>query len=304
MPNLLSGRRVAAAAGFACIALSACSALPSSTTSGSSGKQTSGSQDNGEAQKSADQIFSDAFDALGTAHSFHLQQSTKRTALTTTLDLTVDGSGNAQGTVVIDITLGASLSTSPNAIPSHITEHFAYVDGTFYFQGKEFLALLGAQSAAIGDHWIKLPLPAAAESAFQSIIQPEKLAHCLSAEHGTLSLGQAGTVNGTPTITVTSKANKAGTAPMTLSVATQGTPYPLKIEQTGPKTSGGATDSACGMPSLGNSTPDASPLSSSDSLTTLSGSSTFSDFDKSVSITAPTDLFDLSSLSPASSPRS
>jgi hypothetical protein len=231
-----------------------------------------GGGSSGEADKTPDQILSDAVAALKSTKTLHLVANENSSS-------TPDPNGGSSGPVKIV----ADIQT-PNAVSGSITEagatgHFVVTNGKFYLQGRDLIAKLGGQAAVdvVGDKWVLVPA-SASSSGVADLADMNKLATCLQQQHGTLSKGGSATVNGQDTVIVVDKGDKPGTQPGKLYVATSGTAYPLKFEQTGSVTPGGDTSGPCA--STSNST----------------GSATFSDFNKSVTVTPPPNPLDLSSL--------
>jgi hypothetical protein len=217
---------------------------------------------NGEADKPATQVLSDASQALKSATSFHLA-------------VLAEGGGQS-GRVEIGADVVSPSTVSGTIKQGGVTGHFVFAGGRVYLQGRQFLtALAGAQTAeTIGDRWVIAP-SSAATSGIGQIADMQKFATCLVENHGTLSKS-SGSVNGQDAVVLTDKADRPGTQPGKLYVAASGTAYPLKLEITGPTTPGTPTNSACS--STGSST----------------GSLTFSDYGKSFSIAAPSGAVDMS----------
>jgi hypothetical protein len=218
---------------------------------------------NGEPQKTPDQVLGDAAAALKAASSFHLA-------------VAVDG-GAQGGKLDISADLVAPSTVSGTITQGGVTGHFVFAGGHVYLQGRDFLqSLAGQQTAtAIGDRWVVAPASAAASGVGQ-IADMQKFADCLVQNHGTLSKS-TGKLGGQDAVVLTDKGDKPGTQPSRLYVAAGGTPYPLKLEITGPTTPGAPAGATC-TSSGGGST----------------GSLSFSDYGKSYSIAAPTDAVDLS----------
>jgi hypothetical protein len=232
-----------------------------------------GGSSSGEADKQPDQILSDAVAALKSTKTLHLVATENSSS-------TPDPNGGGSSG---PIKIAADIQT-PNAVAGTITEggatgHFVVTNGKFYLQGRDLLAKLGGQAAVdvVGDKWVLVPA-SAGSSGVADLADMNKLATCLQQQHGTLSKGGTATVNGQDTVIIVDKGDKPGTQPGKLYVATSGTAYPLKFEQTGSVTPGGDTSGPCA------------------NTNSSTGSATFSDFNKSVTVTAPPNPLDLSSL--------
>jgi hypothetical protein len=242
-----SGTRCAAALTAAATLLAAC-----------------GSSGNGEAGKSAGAILSDVSAAVRGAHSYRLIFSGKDASGDINFEIDVAGKNTAKGSL-----------TSGGA-----TAEFVYTGTTFYLRGRKFFDKVAGAAVGqrIGDHWVSLPAASAGTSQLQEFTDPGKLADCIGSQHGTLSKGGTSSVNGSDAVVVVDAGDKPGTSPGKLYVATSGTPFPLKLEQTGPAKAGG-TDTTCG----GNST-------------LTQGSGVFDQYNSSISVTAPKGALDISTL--------
>lgn len=228
---------------------------------------------NGEADKSANQILSDAVSALRSAKTFHLaakSNSTGADALGIDIDL-VSG-GSARGTVT---TGGASARIVASG-------------GKFYIQGRDFWNKFGGPEAAtvVGDRWAILPSNADT-TGFLIFVNSDTLATCLAVSHGTLSKGGSATVDGQGAVVLVDEGDKPGTTPAKLYVATTGTAYPIRLESTG-TTSAGATPGGDKCNTGGGS--------SGSSSSNGGGIFTLSQFNATVTITPPPNPLDLSTL--------
>ena len=223
-----------------------------------------GSGGNGEADKSAGAILSDVSAAVRGAHSYRLIFTGKDSSGDVNFEIDVAGKNNAKGSL-----------TSQGA-----TAEFVYSGSKFYLRGRQFFDKVAGAAVGqrIGDHWVSLPSASAGVTQLQEFTDPGKLADCIGSEHGTLSKSGTSSVNGKDAVVVVDAGDKPGTSPSKLYVATSGSPYPLKLEQTGPAKPGGST-TACG----GNST-------------TTQGTGVFDEYNSSISVTTPKDAIDISTL--------
>ena len=184
------------------IGLGACGS--SSTTSSS-----------GEENKSADQIFSDALDALNGVAVVHLAQSSTDTSGVTKIDGTITGDA------------GRATATDPSGTATVIvvTGGSVYVSqGSSGFQ--QITGDLATQVSSITIH---------------------QTVSCGRTEHGGLTKGSVSTVNGKRVIAIVDDGKAPGASPESVFVALDGPPLPVRIAQTGPTTAGGSL--ACGRAS-------------------------------------------------------
>jgi hypothetical protein len=224
----------------------------------------------GEADKQPDQVLQDAANALKSAKSFHL------VAVVNNDNATPGATPSPlSGTLTISADVVSPSTVSGTLTQSGVTAHFIFANNKVYLQGKDFLGKLAGDQVAsqIGDSWIAAPASAAGSGVGQ-IADMNKFADCLAQNHGTLSKS-TGNLNGQDVVVLTDKGDKPGTQPGKLSIISSGTPYPIKLEMTGPVTPGTPANSSC---------------SSSGSSST--GSLTFSDYGKSYSIAAPSNAID------------
>jgi hypothetical protein len=230
-----------------------------------------GGGSNGEADKSPDQILSDAVAALKSAKSVHL-------VATENASSTPDASGATGGPINIAADVQTPGAVSGTFSQGGATGHFVLIGGKFYLQGKQLLNKLGGQATAdvVGDNWVVVPASTGG-SGVGDLADMNKLATCLQQQHGTLSKGGTATVNGQDVVIVVDKGDKPGGQPGKLYVATSGTAYLLKVEQSGPVTPGGDSNGPCGSSNSG-------------------GTATFSDYNKSVTVTPPPNPIDFSKL--------
>jgi hypothetical protein len=218
----------------------------------------------GEADKTPQQILDDAVAAMKSAKTFHISGTMTDSTGTTTVALDV-GTGSAEGTFS----------------QQGLTAKIVVTGGKFYLQGKElFSKFAGPQAGAlIGDRWVIIPTSVL--SGVDAFTDVQKFASCLASDHGTLSKGGTGSVDGQAAVILVDKGDKPGTQAGKLYVAASGTAYVLRLEDTGKATAGGSSSSSqCG--------------GSADSAST--GTLTLSRFNQTVSVTPPPDALDLSKL--------
>lgn len=186
------------------IGLGACGS--SSTTSGGA---------NGEENKSADQVFTDALDALNGVAVVHLVQSSTDSSGVTKIDGTITGDA------------GRATATDPSGTATVIvvTGGAAYVSQG----GSAFQQLTGDLVTQV------------------SSITIHQTVSCGRTEHGGLTKGSVSTVNGKRVVAIVDDGKAPGASPGTVFVALDGPPLPVRIQQTGPITAGGSL--ACGRTS-------------------------------------------------------
>lgn len=248
------------AAGVALAAIALLSACGSS----------SGGGGGGEADKTAAQILADAVSALRSAKSVHITAKSTDTTSPNAVDL--------------DLDLAAGGSASGTVGTQGVTASVVVTGGKFYVRGRDFWAkVAGAEAATvIGDRWAILPA-SADTSAFTSFVNVNTLADCLNLDHGTLSKGGTATFDGQAAVVLVDKGDQPGTAPGKLYVAASGATYPLSLQVTGA--------AKAGTSPAGDKCNGGASGSSKDT-----GTVTFSDYGKVVTVTPPPDALDLQSL--------
>lgn len=173
-----------------------------------------GSSSTGIASKSANQIVTDASNALTHASSVHVSGSIVTGGVPLTLDLTlVSGKGG----------LG---SMSEGGLAFKIVN----VGQTVYLQGTpEFWEHYGGAAVArlLNGKWLKAPATGQFAS-IAALTDQARLVGSILLTHGALAKGSTTTVNGHRVIAVTGKSTNG-----TLYVATTGTPYPIEITRAG-----------------------------------------------------------------------
>lgn len=170
-----------------------------------------GSSGNGEADKSAEKIISDAKAAAVAADSVHVDGTIAGQGQAVMLDLRVKGSG---GTGSISV-MGTKVEV-------------VRIDPALYFRAPAafFAAVGGAQGKAIGDKladkWVKTTVDNPQFAALGGLIDKEQLFSNAIGAKGKLAKKGKGTVRGKDAI-------KIGDAGAFLYVATTGKPYPLEV---------------------------------------------------------------------------
>jgi hypothetical protein len=173
-----------------------------------------GGNDNGVADKTADEIVADATTAAKNADTVYIH-----------------GSGTNEGQeLAIDLHLVADEGGAGHLTVGGLSFDIVRIGDTAYFKGDEsFWKQFGGDAAAqlFKDKWVQAP----ATGDFASLAQltdPGELFDGILGSHGTLEKGDKTDVDGTPAITVEDTEQNG-----TLYVATEDEPYPLKLETGG-----------------------------------------------------------------------
>jgi len=203
------------------LALAAALLAGCTTKSNPQTSPTTGAPDNGVSALPADQILAKAVTALTGAKSVHIK-----------------GEGVTDGdTVKLDLVLGGKDAKGMITSAGHTIEVIRVGSEGYLKVPSELLAAFippgtpGAPSpdqiaALLKDKYIKIPASNAMFAAVGSALDPSKLLEAT----GTLSKGDAKTVNGVPTIAIVDNDAKEGGK---LYVATTGEPYPIRMEDSG-----------------------------------------------------------------------
>jgi hypothetical protein len=232
----------------------------------------------GEESRTAAQIVDDARAAISQAHSFKITAKTTSKDGPSTLVLKSDGKGNATGSGTL----------------SSATVQMIVKDGKVYIKGKEFFASLAQAAgpatvnkvlAAIGEKWVLFPGNSFGDLA--SRLDSSSLADCLQ-DHGTLTRGGTQDVNGVRAVVVHDKGDTPGDSPGDIYVAVDSPHYAVRFTSSGAKTPGKPV--AHGKCPAGA---DSTNSAASDSMVV-----DLSEFNAPVTVTAPTDVFDLSTFTP------
>lgn len=164
-------------------------------------------------------------------------------------------------------TFGIDLHIKKNAGEGRLTLDGGLLDvvrigTTSYFRGDakalQASGASAAQAALVAGKWIKGSSSSGAFQSFSSFLDLNQLMNNVLAPSGSVTVGKSSTVNGVKTVALVDHGSSGGT----LYVALQGKPLPVKIVNTG----------ASG------------------------GTATFDDYDKDVTIKAPSGAVDLSQL--------
>ena len=179
-----------------------------------------GGTDNGVAAKSADEIVADALAAGKEAQS-----------------VSVHGGTNAgSDPLELDLHLVAGEGGEGHLVANGLSFDIVRIGDTAYFKGDEaFWRQFGGDAAAalFQDKWVKAPADSGDLASLTPLTDIEQLLDGILGEHGTLEKGDETDVDGTPAIAVEDTEQEG-----TLYVATEGEPYPLKLEGAGGDTEG------------------------------------------------------------------
>jgi hypothetical protein len=214
--------RILAAVGATALLVAACgggsdetagsgSAATDSTASATASPTPSG---NGVADLSTDQILAKSKAALQAADSVRIA-----------------GSGGSGGEKIkLDIKYAKDTSQGTITVSGQPVE-IRRIGGTAYIKGSE--KFLGAQVPAeaaklLTGKWLKVPVTDSRFGDLTQLFDLSKAADGILTPDGTVTKGEAGTIDGKPAIAL--KSGKDGGA---LWIATTGQPYPLQIVSTG-----------------------------------------------------------------------
>lgn len=163
-------------------------------------------------------------------------------------------------TIHLDLHLVSGKGATGSMAENGLSFKLISVGGEAYINGTpRFWHQFGGASAAqlLQGHWLRAPATTGDFASFSSLTNLHRLLTALLAHHGALSKGATSTLRGTPVIAVHDSARGG-----TLFVATTGKPYPLQISNQG--ASGGQLS--------------------------------FSEFNRSVTLTPPTNSIDITKL--------
>jgi len=172
--------------------------------------------DNGVADKSADQIVADSLAAAKGASSVHIQGSVDSGSQPFSIDMQLAVDKGATGTIELN---GKTVEVT--VVGDNV---YLKADGDFWekFGGP-------AVAALVKDRWLVAPVSTPAFAQFTSFTKMDDFFQgVLGDTSSSLEKGDETTVNGTSAIALTDP-SKDGT----LYVATEGEPFPLKIEGEG-----------------------------------------------------------------------
>jgi hypothetical protein len=171
-----------------------------------------GGEDNGVADKTADEIVADATAAAKSASSVYVHGSTT--------------SGDQP--LVIDVHLVKDKGGTGHLEVNGFSVEIVRVGNTAYFKGdNDFWAQFGGAAAAalFKDKWVSAPADSGDLASLTPLTDISQLFDGILGQHGKLEKGGETDVNGTPAIKVEDTEQDG-----TLYVATEGEPYPLKLE--------------------------------------------------------------------------
>lgn len=196
------------------------SASPAASASASAGSE------NGKSPK---QIVIDASAALRNAHGFEMQGSIVEGRLRASINLIAAPSSSTD----LRLTLGG---TSAELIDARGGD-FIRANGAFWAQH------VGARAARLADRWIEIPTTSGRSfAASLGSLAPNALARCLAEDHGSLSAAGRLTVENRGAIVIKDAGDKPGSSPSVLTVAADGSPYPLTYTATAGARPGGRID--------------------------------------------------------------
>ena len=171
-----------------------------------------GGEDNGVADKTADEIVADATAAAKSANSVYVHGSTT--------------SGGQP--LVIDVHLVRDKGGAGHLEVNGFSVDIVRVGNTAYFKGDDdFWKQFGGEAAAtlFKDKWVSAPADRGDLASLTPLTDIGQLFDGILGEHGALEKGDKTDVNGTSAIKV--EDTEQGGA---IYVATEGEPYPLKLE--------------------------------------------------------------------------
>lgn len=151
-----------------------------------------------------------------------------------------DGDGKISGDAHADGSSRFTLSQKGGTAEIRVIGATAYINADTAYWTANADAATAAKAAG---KWISLPSDSLGTSLKR--FQPSTLAYCLAKDGGVLKDGGTGDVDGKAVRVLTGDGSAAGTSPGRLSVASEGKPYPLRTEQTGPDKPGGTKDPRC-----------------------------------------------------------
>jgi len=188
---------------------------------------------NGEAAKSAQQIFADTVRAAKGASSFHMSGQISTGGQQIALDLSIAKGKGAQG----------SITLKGQKVDLIVVGKDAYMKA-----GPAFWTQFGGSAGStiaqmLAGKWVKFPAANPQFAGF-SAFTSSSLFDKLSSSHGTLSKKGATTYQGQSVVAILDSSKTGGT----LYVAGTGTPYPVAIKGTGSSTQGAISFDKWGQP--------------------------------------------------------
>jgi hypothetical protein len=171
-----------------------------------------GGSDNGVADKSADDIVAAALDAAQNADSVYVHGGTT--------------TGNQP--IQIDMHLVRGQGGAGHLVANGLSFDLVRIGDKAYFKGDaDFWKQFGGATLAqlLADKWVEAPAKTGDLASLTPLTDVGQLFNAILTNHGTLEKGDTTDVNGTSAITVKDTDENG-----TLYVATEGQPYPLKLE--------------------------------------------------------------------------
>ncbi len=202
------------------VALSTVSALVLAGCGGSDSKPTASPQ----------QRLKDSAAALVKVKGFHFEGSATDK----------DGASEIEGDARADGSLRVVLRQKGEA-------EVRTVGGKGYIKANEDFWTANADAKiarVLADKWVITP-PGTFAGPELERFKPTVLAACLTRTVGTIEDGGTSEVNGTPVTILKSAGDAPGSSPGSISIASEGAPYPLRTVQDGPRKPGGKLDPRC-----------------------------------------------------------
>jgi hypothetical protein len=178
-----------------------------------------GSGGNGVAEKSADEIVTAALTAAKAAETVH-----------------VAGQAGGDDALEIDVRLVSGEGGEGRLVANGLSFEIVRIGDRAYFRGDEaFWRNFGGGEVVelLENRWVEAPADTGDLASFTPLTDIEQLFDGILGDHGELSKGDETEIDGIPAIAL-----EDTTEGGTLYVATEGEPYPLKIE--GPEDSPGS----------------------------------------------------------------
>jgi hypothetical protein len=219
-----------------------------------------------EASKSPEDILADATRDLGAVHSFHVAGTESGS----------DGSMRIVGDVVAGGSVRFRIDEGGQKIGLIVTKSASYVRASRDFWRRDGHVKSAKELKLLSNRWIKIPGGQGVADLGKQFA-PATLAHCLTANLGTVTKRPTTTFEGRRVIVLTDKGEKPGTSPGLLYLTSAGQILPVRLVQTGRQHSGGHHEAACG----------------GSDRTTRHSDIRFSRFDEPVKISAPAKSLDL-----------
>jgi hypothetical protein len=174
-----------------------------------------GGSDNGIADKTADEIVDEALAAGKAAQSVYVH----------------GGTTTGDDPLELDMHVVAGVGGEGELTANGLTFEIVRVGDEAYFKGDaDFWSQFGGAAAAtlFDDRWVKAPADSGDLASLTPLTDLEQLLDGILGEHGNLEKGEETEVNGISAIAVRDTEQDG-----TLYVATEGEPYPLRLEASG-----------------------------------------------------------------------